>query len=662
MNHFSCRALCSILLCLLAFSVFAESEIDDAALRDYLEARDYWYLRLSPDGRHVSLVTRKDERNTLVVLDLETMKPTASVRYEESKDINVSRAEWISPDLLYYTVSRNVAWLETPLQYPELFVLAADGSRNDRVWNVYGNYEDNARRKGDLTRGYPQVVNVLEDDPNRVLVLARSFERRDGQGLSKLVKLDVRNGNTRVIDETPEYVQEVYSSGDASLLLASSMSRDYNRKMYLSEDSGKIWREVTFGLGGYAEPIRPLLIEGGSIYALAQLGGSPDAPSHILRYHIGENRWEMVHDIGFSTLTDIDVGDDGELNLLAWFDDEPRIRVFDSDDLSAKVVRSIAKSYPGFETRAVSESGDGKLLLVHVGSGAHMGEYFLYDAAAKKARFLVANDEDFDGSQLSELQSVRFEASDGVTIPGWFQPVRGVEKPPLVVDIHGGPHGPYHPFGFNADWHLFNAMGYAVYAPNFRGSGGYGEGFERSGFGQWGTRMIDDMAEGARYLVEQGLVDPGRICVYGGSYGGYGSAQSLVRHNELYRCGVIIAGVFDLKAMKRGTDVGEVYFGANYMDQAIGDDNDQLRAMSPIHNLDRIKAPMLVLHGKEDERTPFKGAVDFVEAAEKAGKDIEYHWYADEGHGNADIDNRIDEWRRIEAFLDRANPPRGSAE
>ena len=228
--------------------------------------------------------------------------------------------------------------------------------------------------------------------------------------------------------------------------------------------------------------------------------------------------------------------------------------------------------------------------------------------------------------------------------------------------IHGGPHGPYHAFGFNADWHLFNAMGYAVYAPNFRGSGGYGKGFERSGFGQWGTRMIDDVAEGARYLAEQGLVDPERICVFGGSYGGYGSAQSLVRHNDLYRCGIIIAGVFDLVTQKRRTDTGMWYAGSSYMDTAIGNDKEQLRAMSPIHNIDQIRAPMLILHGKEDERTPFKGDVEFVDALEKAGKDFDYHWYAKEGHGNTDIDNRIDEWRRIEAFLERANPPQGSAE
>jgi len=252
---------------------------------------------------------------------------------------------------------------------------------------------------------------------------------------------------------------------------------------------------------------------------------------------------------------------------------------------------------------------------------------------------------------------VRFQASDGVTVPGWFQPPRGVEKPPLVVDIHGGPHGPYHPFGFNPDWHLLNAMGYAVYAPNFRGSGGYGKGFERAGFGLWGTRMLDDVAEGARHLVEQGKVDGSRVCVYGGSYGGYGAAQSLVRHNDLYRCGVIIAGVFDLEALKKGSDIGEAYFGDNYMDQSIGDDPERLRAMSPIHNLERIRAPMLVLHGEEDERTPFRGAVEFVEAASKAGKDVEHRWYPNEGHGNAKLENRIDAWRRIEAFLARANAP-----
>jgi dipeptidyl aminopeptidase/acylaminoacyl peptidase len=651
------RIAALLLLALFAATSAADSKIDDSALKHFLEPTDYRTVRLSPDGRHISLITRRDDRNTLVVMDLETMQPTASVRYEESRDIDVSGAEWIDSNLLYYTVARKVAWLETPMQYPEVFLLAADGSRNDRVWNVHGNYEDNSSRRGELSRGYPSIVSLMPGDPYRVLLFVRSFERRDGAGPGRLAELDLRNGDTKPLETAPGFTEAVLGSDDGSRLLALGIDREFNRLIHLSLDRGENWRPIGLDLPGYVTDFDVLEFKGDSIYALAQRSDGPDAPSHVLRYDVTEGDWKKVHDIGFSLLQDLAVDDDGRLTRVQWYDDRPRIQVFEPDDRVSRVLQSFARSYPGFRVSAVSETDDGARLLVHVGSGAYQGEYFLYDAESRQARFLVAMDEHLDGADLSELQPVRFQASDGVTVPGWFQPPRGVEKPPLVVDIHGGPHGPYHPFGFNPDWHLLNAMGYAVYAPNFRGSGGYGKGFERAGFGLWGTRMLDDVAEGARHLVEQGKVDGSRVCVYGGSYGGYGAAQSLVRHNDLYRCGVIIAGVFDLEALKKGSDIGEAYFGDNYMDQSIGDDPERLRAMSPIHNLERIRAPMLVLHGEEDERTPFRGAVDFVEAASKAGKDVEHRWYPNEGHGNAKLENRIDAWRRIEAFLARANAP-----
>lgn len=649
-----------LLLALTIFftgNCFAEPYLDENTLKKYLEATDYWKVRLSPDGRHVSALTRKDDRNMLVVLDLATMKPTASVRYEESKDIEVSGAEWINSDLLYYSVSRKVAGLETPLQYPELFLLTADGSRNDRVWNTHGNYENNARRKGELTRGHPGVINVLPEDKHRILMLVRSFQRRDGAGMGRLVELDVRNGDTQQLDNAPEYTERVLSNQNASKLLAVTLDREYRHGLHLSVNGGKSWAPVSFDMAGYVDGPEPLAIEGGSIYVLAQRNDAIDAPSHVLRYRIGDGGWGVVYDIGFSSLSGIDVNSDGELTRVQWVDDQPRIKVLDPHDRVSRVLQSFAKSYAGFRVEAVSQSKDKNKLLVHVGSGAYMGEYFLYDAETRKARFLASMDEDLDGSQFGNLQDARFTASDGVVIPGWFQPPPGISNPPLVVDIHGGPHGPYHAFGFNPDWHLLNAMGYAVYAPNFRGSGGYGRGFERAGFGQWGTRMLDDVAEGARHLVEEGMVDGGRICVYGGSYGGYGSAQSLVRHNDLYHCGVIIAGLFDLEKQKARTDTRLWYAGGDYMDIAIGNEQQKLREMSPIYHVDQIRAPMLILHGEEDERTPFKGAVEFVEVLEKAGKDMDYHWYPDEGHGNALLENRIDAWQRIERFLQQKNGP-----
>ena len=290
-------------------------------------------------------------------------------------------------------------------------------------------------------------------------------------------------------------------------------------------------------------------------------------------------------------------------------------------------------------------------MLLHVSSGAHAGEYFLFDFEARKAKFLLASQERIDGNELSELEDATFTASDGVKIPGWFMPVEGLEKPPLVVYIHGGPHGPYNAFGFNTRWHLLNEMGYAVYAPNFRGSGGYGPNFEYAGYGQWGSRMIDDMYEGVQALIDAGKVNPDRVCVFGGSYGGYASTQSLVRHNDFYKCGVIIAGVFDLKTMMKLTDIADTYMGDDYMAKAIGDTPEKIKEFSPLQNIDKINAPMLIHHGMVDERTPFKDAVLFVEALQAANKRFEYKWYEKEGHGNVKLENQIDEWQRIESFL-----------
>ena len=163
--------------------------------------------------------------------------------------------------------------------------------------------------------------------------------------------------------------------------------------------------------------------------------------------------------------------------------------------------------------------------------------------------------------------------------------------------------------------------------------------------------MIDDMYEGVQALIDAGRVNPDRVCVYGGSYGGYASTQSLVRHNDFYKCGVIIAGVFDLKTMMKLTDIADSYLGDDYMAKAIGATDEKIREFSPMQNIDKISAPMLIHHGMVDERTPFKDAVLFVDALKEQNKRFEYKWYAKEGHGNRKMENRIDEWQRIEAFL-----------
>ena len=452
------------------------------------------------------------------------------------------------------------------------------------------------------------------------------------------------------VAKVPAYTQSVVSNDDGTILVATTLDPQFNQGTHISVDR-LTWQPVELDLVDFAKDFQPFEVNGDFIFATAQASSPIDAPTHIIRYQISTGRWEDVYTVGFATISDVDTDKEGNLVRVQWVDGKPALAIFDEKDEISKIVGYFAKNYEGFNISVVSETDDKSKILLHVGSGAHAGEYFLFDFATRKARFLAAMREAIDGNELGLLEDARFTSSDGVTIPGWYQAPQGAKKPPLVVYVHGGPHGPYNGFAFDPSWHILNEMGYAVYAPNFRGSGGYGPNFEESGYRQWGTRMLDDIYEGVQALIEKGRVDPERVCILGGSYGGYASAQSLVRFNDFYRCGVVIAGFFDATTQMKRTDTGDWYAGDTFMSTAIGEDVDELRAMSPMFNISKIKAPMLLLHGEEDERTPFKGAQEFVKALAEADKEFVYHWYDMEGHGNANIENQIDEWNRIDKFL-----------
>lgn len=641
---------------ILMAAVFAAPAyaIDEDRLRVYLEGSDYTSVRLSPDGKHISLITEQDDRNTLVIMDLETMKPTAAVKYTEATDMEIASAEWINKDLVRYRITRKFAMWEESFFYPDVFLLSTDGKTNVRIWSVMGNYENNspgAAKKGDLTRGFPFFLADYPGDEHEQLIYVRSFERRDGAGRGGIYRLDLRSGDTREHAQVPHFTDGVISNEDATIFVATTTNREAVRGVMITRNLVD-WVPLEHDLAQLSPEYHPTEIAGNYLYAEAQSSDAIDAATHLIRYNLETGAWEDLFEIGFATMEDARIREDtGELLWVQWVDGEPKLEIIDKTDKLSKVLAAFARSYPDFRVSVVSVTDDEQKMLLHVGSGAHAGEYFLFDFETKQAKFLLASMEGIDGNNLSELEDATFVASDGVTIPGWFLPVEGVELPPLVVYIHGGPHGPYNAWGFNPRWHLLNEMGYAVYAPNFRGSGGYGPNFEYAGYGEWGSRMIDDMYEGVLALIDAGKVNPDRVCAYGGSYGGYGTAQSLVRHNDFYKCGVIIAGVFDLKTMMKLTDIADSYLGDDYMAKAIGDNEEKIREYSPMQNIDKIKAPMLIHHGEVDERTPFKDAVLFVEALEKANKRFEYKWYPREGHGNRKMENRIDEWQRIEAFL-----------
>ncbi|SEO40692.1 Dipeptidyl aminopeptidase/acylaminoacyl peptidase [Duganella sp. CF517] len=285
----------------------------------------------------------------------------------------------------------------------------------------------------------------------------------------------------------------------------------------------------------------------------------------------------------------------------------------------------------------------------------------LYNSDTQKLRLLGSSHPQIDPQRMARQTLVRYTARDGLEIPAWLTvPNGGGKNLPLVMLVHGGPYLRGGSWGWNANSQFLASRGYAVLEPEFRGSTGFGEKHFRAGWKQWGLKMQDDIADGARWAIARGTADPKRICIAGASYGGYAALMGLINDPDLYRCGINWAGVTDINLLYDGhwnfsSDMpdGWKQYG---MPELVGDqvkDAGQLKATSPLLQAARIKQPLLLAYGGADRRVPLPHGTKFYQAVKEGNPDVEWIEYEEEGHGWALPKNRIDFWGRVEKFLDK---------
>jgi len=302
---------------------------------------------------------------------------------------------------------------------------------------------------------------------------------------------------------------------------------------------------------------------------------------------------------------------------------------------------------------------DGMVLIFSYGD-RDPGRWHLLDTRSWEMRHLLSWDEAVDKVALRPSEVIRYASSDGLTIPAYLTRPAGDGPKPLVVLVHGGPFARDY-WGYQADVQLMATRGYLVLQPQFRGSTGFGKAFERAGIGQWGRGMQDDLTAGVRHLVQLGLADPQRVCIVGASYGGYAALWGLLSTPELYRCGVSVSGVSDIAHMlSDSSDSNDSKVGREFLRLRIGDlerDRDRLDAVSPVRHADRLRAPLLLIHGTEDRRVPISHPKLMMKALDRAGK--RYEWLPLEGadHGLSRTMDRAAYFKALLEFLDRQLMP-----
>jgi dipeptidyl aminopeptidase/acylaminoacyl peptidase len=290
-----------------------------------------------------------------------------------------------------------------------------------------------------------------------------------------------------------------------------------------------------------------------------------------------------------------------------------------------------------------------------VRSGARTPAAITVLAADGASRHVVARGPvgGFEAVPLVEPEPVQWQADDGATVYGLlYRPETVDALPPLLVDIHGGPSGQA-TASWNARYQFFVSRGWAVLAPDYRGSTGHGRSYTQALAGEWGRLDVDDTAAGIRAASTHGWGDPDRVVVIGGSAGGLTVLLLCAHHGDLVRAGVSLYGVTDLRALAETTH----RFESRYLDRIVGvlpDDVERYIERSPVTHARSIRVPVLVLQGEDDRAVPPDQAKLVVDAIRAAGGTVEYHSYAGEGHGWSRPETVADSYTRIELFLNYA--------
>ncbi|MBD0253199.1 MAG: S9 family peptidase [Rubrobacter sp.] len=280
--------------------------------------------------------------------------------------------------------------------------------------------------------------------------------------------------------------------------------------------------------------------------------------------------------------------------------------------------------------------------------------FYSYDRANKSGEHLFDARPDLAGYDLARMEPVSFTSRDGLTIEGYLTRPQGTSDgpSPMVLNVHGGPwvrDG----WGYDPEAQWFANRGYACLQVNYRGSTGYGKSFLNAGDKEWGGRMHDDLVDAVGWAVDEGVADPERVAIFGGSYGGYAALAGATFTPDLFRCAVDIVGPSSLITLINSIPPYWKPLLATFHER-VGNpetEEDFLKSRSPLFYVDRVRIPMLIAQGANDPRVKQAESEQFVAAMKEKGIDHEYLLFEDEGHGFARPENRLEFYAATERFL-----------
>jgi alpha-beta hydrolase superfamily lysophospholipase len=626
---------------------------------------------ISPNGRYIVAIHREAIGDVLILVDLQTQHISQLSVARTDQHLQLTFAQFKSDNRIIFGLTQKVHVVANR----STVAIGSRAQLQDDAWEYVSRvYAVGTDGSGLLSlydpsaqQGFPRefdanIDSILENDPNNVLLIVPNY------GGAELWKVNVTTGQHTVVDHG-----EYWTIG----WVVDSQGTPVLRRDLVSSGQGIAWSRRGLGQRNWTEIVRFRGAEGansgptfdgigaalqpGQVFVLARRDG--DDTSGLFVYDTSNGQYVQTVESNPNYDISDPVRDVHSNTILAACWMAQRWTCNPKDPAFARQWNSVSRALgDNVNVHFVHRSADGARWLIYTDGPQDLGTYYLFDSTTHQLNTVFGARPQVDPGLLPTERTVEYTTSDGQHQWGylWIPPgVTNVRNLPTIVMPHGGPES-------RDEWGEafvmpFATQGYAVFQPNFRGGGGFGRRFVEAGYHQWGQRMQDDVTDGVHALIQQGIIDAHRTCIWGWSYGGYVALTASFQNTDLYKCSVAGAGISDMSAMLRwvrdgnsqpdatGSGGGGVQsMSYRYWTAAMGDpgrDHDMMNAHSAAQNASRVGMPLLLLHGDEDQTVPVEQSQIMQRAMQAAGHPVRLvtlpgisHYYtADQG----------DAWRTV---------------
>ncbi len=580
--------------------------------------------QLSPDGKYLAYIA-PDDKNILQVW-------LRTVGQEDDRKLTDDKKRGIR---LYF-------WTYNPEQL--IYLQDSDGDENFHLYSV--NIQSNLVR--DLTpfQGVKaQPIDLDPEFPDEVIV---GLNLNDRQKFD-VYRINLNNGAVEFDTDNPGNIVSWVADANFQIRAAIAATPDGGYDLLFRETVNTEWETLRHWEPDDEGSAVSFSQDGKTLYII----GSHEANAQRLIALELATRQETVmaedeqYDVGGIIIHPTD----RVIQAVSFYKDKVQWQVLD-DRIAAdfEVLPQVRNGEFSLGSRTLADD----LWLVSYYTDDGPVYYYTYNRETKSSTLLFSNQPELEDLQLASMQPISYQARDGLTIHGYLSTPVGVESKhlPTVLLVHGGPWA-RDTWGYDAEVQWLTNRGYAVLQVNFRGSTGYGKAFLNAANREWAAKMHDDLIDAVNWLVENGIADPEKVAIMGGSYGGYATLVGLTFTPEVFAAGVDIVGPSNLVTLMQSIPPYWAPMKAMFAHR-LGDletEEEFLKERSPLFYVDRIQKPLLIGQGANDPRVKEAESEQIVEAMRKANKPVEYALYTDEGHGFARPENRLHFFAIAEEFL-----------